>query len=259
MNVVLMHGPSLVPPSSVPTWWSLALVTVCAFGVAWLLRRVVRARALSLARRWTHVVLVATWASVALLWQRRLVPNESAHGLVGLTVLVVVSLAALPWLRNLFHALVFSFEDRYRIGDDLRVGEVKGRLVAVGPRTVVLRAGDGTEVTIPHMTVASASVVKLNLDIRDAPSELVLTAPSEVDVDTAVELARVAAALSPYAAPRMEPRAFVIADRAVGGVRLRLRGFVFDREHESLYRSDVGTRFMRLVRERARARGDRVS
>jgi len=196
-------------------------------------------------------VLVLTWTVVAVVWQRRFVPDDSAHGLVGVTLLLVASLAALPWLRNLFHALVSSFEGRYRIGDYLRVGEAQGRLAAIGPRAIVLCADDGTEITIPHTKVAEAAVVRLNLDVRDAPSEMFLTAPAAVDVDTAVELARIAAALSPYAAPRLEPRVFVEHDRAMRGVRLRLRGFVFDREHEPLYRGDVGARFIRLVRERA--------
>ena len=40
--------------------------------------------------------------------------------------------------------------DLWQEPDGLRVGEVEGRLSAVGPRAVVLRALDGTEITIPH-------------------------------------------------------------------------------------------------------------
>jgi len=249
VNVTLSSS-TLTPLSAIPDWWSLALLTAFALAVTWLVRRISRARTLVGARRWAHVAQVLTWTCVAVAWAHRTMPEDSAHGLVGVGLLLVAAIAALPWLRDLFHALVFSFEGRFRTGDHLRVGDTEGCLVAIGPRAIVLRAVDGTEITIPHTKLAEASVVRLNLDARDAPSELLLTAPAEVDVDTAVELARIAAALSPYAAPRMEPSVFVVHDRAARGVRLRLRGFVFDREYEALYRSDVGARFLRLAHER---------
>lgn len=197
------------------------------------------------------MILVLIWAGVVAMWMRRWVPDEGEHGLARAAVLIVIAIAALPWLHNLFHAVVFGFENRYRIGDDLRIGEIEGRLTAIGSRAVTLRAADGTEVTLTHATLAKQPVVRLSQDLRDAPCEISLFAPESLDVQLASELACTAAALSPYAAPQVEPQVFVITEGqgSPGAVRLRLLGSVFDREFEPHYRSDVGVRFLRMIRE----------
>ncbi len=245
--IEVLSSPS--PLAVEPAWWYLTLVSAAALGVTWLLQRVAQVKAFASWRRWIPIVLVSVWATVAVVWLRRLLPDEGTHDFARAAALLVIAIAALPWLRNIFHALVFGIENRYRIGDDLRVGEVEGRLSSVGPRAIVLRASDGTEITIPHAELAKQHVVRLNLEVRDAPCELVLVAPANVEVELAAELARTAAALSPYAAPRCRPSVFVVTDGSPSGARLRLRGFVFDREVEALYRSDVGARFMRMLRE----------
>jgi hypothetical protein len=212
------------------------------------------------------MLLVLIWVGVVALWLRRLIPDEGAHGFARAAVLVVIAVAALPWLRNLFHAVVFGFENRYQLGDDLRVGDIEGRLIAIGSRAVTLRTAAGTEVTLTHAALAKLPVVRLSIalsqppgaeSVRDAPCEISLSAPGSLDVQVASELACTAAALSPYAAPRVEPRVFVLTEGLPDSIRLRLLGSVFDREYEPYYRSDVAVRFLRMMREHVRTRGSR--
>lgn len=239
-----------------PAWWLLALLTALALGITWLLQRLGRARAFVIVWRWIPIAHVSIWGLVVAVWLRRLLPDSGMRGLAGAVVVGLVAIAALPWLRDLFHAVVFGLEDRYRLGDDLRVGDVEGRLAAVGTRAIVLRALDGTEITIPHATLAKQHVVRLNLEVRDAPCELLLHAPLDTDPRLAVERARIAAALSPYAAPRCAPQVLLATDGPAEGLRLRVRGFVFDREHAPLFRSDVSARFLAMTNPNALTRSD---
>lgn len=236
--------------ADVPSLVFLAIVTGLGVGASLLLQSIGRTRVLAPLHRFVLVVHVGVWASVVAVWLRRVIPGEEVHGIARGVALLVVAIAALPWLRNLFHAVVFRLANRYRVGDDLQVGAVEGRLVGFGAGVVLLRMGDGTEVAIPHTRLAEHVVVRRSPDLRDAPCELVLPAPPGVALETAARLARTAAALCPYAAPRRAPEVYVVTDEP--GVRLRLRGFVFDREHEQRYRSDVGTRFMRWAHEARR-------
>jgi hypothetical protein len=232
---MITEAPSAPPPTPAevgPAWWLLALLTALAFGLSWLLQRLGRARAFAIVWRWIPIVHVLVWALVVAVWLRRLVPDEGMHGLAGAIAVGLVAIAGLPWLRDLFHAVVFGLEHRYRLGDDLRVGEVEGRLSAVGPRAVVLRALDGTEITIPHAVLAKQHVV--------------LHAPLVDDPRVVVERARFAAALSPYASPRCAPQVLLAPDGPPGLLRLRVRGFVFDREHAPRFRSDVSARFLAM-------------
>jgi len=226
------------------------MLTAIALGLTWLFRRMGRAPALSATHRFLPLAYVGCWTGVAWIWLRRLVPDEGDHGIARAAGLGLLVVAAFPWLRDLFHAMVFGLENRYRLGDDLRVGEVEGRLVALGPRALILRAADGTETSIPHTRAAGSNVVRLNLAVRDAPCELVLSVAAELEPQEAMRLALNAAALSPYAAPRCAPRAFLVCNDHDTGFKIRLRGFVFDREHEALYQSDVATRFLQSVRLR---------
>ncbi|MFO0634642.1 MAG: hypothetical protein U0168_17500 [Nannocystaceae bacterium] len=62
---------------------------------------------------------------------------------------------------------------------------------------------------------------------------------------------RLATSLSPFASPRCPPEVFVIAEEGdLTRVVLRVRGYVFDREHELRFTSDV------IARLRADLRAD---
>ncbi len=215
-------------------------------GVAasWLLRRLAAAGALRQLHPWIPVLNVAVWGPIVFVLESRLIPDfDGPRALSRAIVLVVLAFAALPWLRSVFHGLVFALELRYRIGDDLQIGATKGRIVALGVRALTLRAPDGTDAVIPYDRITGETVIRLNLVARDTPCELEVLIPGELPVARAVELARQAAALSRFASPRCSPEVFLAPrDGRITELSLRIRGFLFDREHEERYRSDVTER-----------------
>ena len=184
---------------------------------------------------------IAVWAPIVFILEGRLVPDFDGPRALGRGLgLVVLAIAALPWLRSVFHGLVFALELRYHLGDDLQVGGVKGRVVAVGVRALTLRAPDGTDAVVPYERLTSETVIRLNLVARDTPCELEVEIPPTLAPARAVELARQAAALSRFASPRVSPEVFLAPKQGrVTELMLRIRGFLFDREHEERYRSDV--------------------
>jgi len=235
-------------------WNSLAIRSLLALAFCWVIRRISQAPAFAALRRWLPLVFVITWFLVVVFWLQRHFVEDGLSAFSFAFAVALVGAAALPWLHDIFWAVVFGVEHRYRIGDDLRVSGKEGRLVAVHARNVVLRANDGTEVAIPHSKFAREDVIRLNVHTRDAPCELEFQVPTSMDLDRATSMAVRAAALSPYAAPCVEPRALVVADCLTSRLRIKLQGSVFDREHDPLYRSDVTRRFFELIRESANER-----
>ncbi len=211
------------------------------FAVSLLLRRIQRITAFRQLHPWIPVLHVAVWAPILFVLEGRLVPDFDGPRALGRSIgLLVLAVAALPWLRSVFHGLVFALELRYHIGDDLQVGAVKGRVVALGVRALTLRAPDGTDATVPYERLASETVIRLNLEARDTPCELELEVPAHITPARAVELARQASALSRFASPRCAPEVFLgPRNGRVTELVLRIRGYLFDREHEERYRSDV--------------------
>jgi hypothetical protein len=201
---------------------------------------------------WLPLAHAVVWVlSTWLLLRPALADPTAGRAYLWLAALGVAVVAGLPWLRNVFHGLVFALEGRHRVGDHLRVGDVSGRLVAIGTRGFTLRTPLGTEVTIPFATALTTMIERLNLQARDAPCELHVRVPAEVAVSRAVEVARLATSLSPFASPRCPPEVFVIAEEGdLTRVVLRVRGYVFDREHELRFTSDV------IARLRADLRAD---
>jgi small-conductance mechanosensitive channel len=236
--------PDLLTPARAigPPWWLLGLATGFGVMLSWALRPILRARAFPAARRWLPVAEILVWTGVIALWVRRYVWTDDALALGRGVLLLVLVLVALPWLRGLLYSVVLAFEDRFRVGDDLRVGELEGRIARIGSRVVVLRAPDGTEVSIPHVRLFDENVVRINRDVRDAPCEIETRVPARLGVARALEIARVCAALSPYAAPHIAPQVFLLGGERDAELRIRVRGFVFDKEHEHRYRSDVVAR-----------------
>jgi small-conductance mechanosensitive channel len=235
-----MFSGSALVAAVLPVLYVGGLLTV-GVAISLLLRRVARVAAFRQLHPWIPVLHIALWGPIFFILEGRLVPDFDGPRALGRGLfLVIFAIAALPWLRSVFHGLVFALELRYHLGDDLQVGGVKGRVVALGVRALTLRAPDGTDAVIPYERLTTETVIRLNLVARDTPCELEVEIPTGLAPARAVELARQAAALSRFASPRVPPEVFLAPrDASVTRLVLRIRGFLFDREHEERYRSDV--------------------
>ncbi len=226
--------------SVLPVFYVGGLLTV-GLAVSLLLRRVATIAAFRQLHPWIPVLHIAVWVPIVFIVEGRLVPDFDGPRALGRGLgFIVLAIAALPWLRSVFHGLVFALELRYHLGDDLQVGAVKGRVVALGVRALTLRAPDGTDAVVPYERLTSETVIRLNLVARDTPCEIEVEIPAALTPARAVQLARQAAALSRFASPRVAPEVFLgTRGGRVTELTLRIRGYLFDREHEERYRSDV--------------------
>jgi hypothetical protein len=216
-------------------------LVVAGLVVSFILRRMSAVAAFRQLHPWIPLLHLAVWLPLAWLLQSRLMPAlEGPTALTRGLLLGVLLVAALPWLRCVVLGVVFALEARYKLGDDLRVGAVEGRLVGVGLRAITLRGPDGTDATIPYDRLAGETVVRLNLRAHDTPCELVVDVPPGLAPTRAVELARQAAALSRFASPRCPPEVYLAPrEHDALALRLHVRGFLFDHEHDERFRSDL--------------------
>jgi small-conductance mechanosensitive channel len=230
--------------------------------ISLLLLRITRVAAFRRVHRHVPLMQLVVWAPIVVLLSQRFVPDIDGPRAFGRGLaFLIVGIAALPWLRSVFHGVVFALEGRHRPGDDVQVGAVKGRIVGVGLRAVTVRAPDGTDADIPYDRLAAETVFHLNLAARDTPCDLEVEVPDGVTPARAAELARQAAALSRFASPRCTPEVFFVPHEGqVQALRLRIRGYLFDREHEERYRSDLALRLhTAFAAERGGQRGSVLS
>ncbi len=218
---------------------SVALV-VGAVALTWLAARAKRARAFERIHMWIGPVVVLTWTVALSALLLRFLDVTTMIGLAArLALLVTAAVIALPLLRDVLYGVVMAFEGRHSLGDDIKVLGLEGRITEIGLRSLVLRARDGTEASVPHRRLAGAEVIRLNLEAQDAPSEFEFEVPPDTNVDELMEHAREAAMLSPFASPGSVPEVYVVASQGDGHLKLHVRGYVFDRAHDERYRGDV--------------------
>jgi small conductance mechanosensitive channel len=105
-------------------------------------------------------------------------------GLVGLTV----SLALKDVLANYVSGLMLLMQGPFRVGETIVVDGVEGTVTDITARTTSLRAGDGREVHVPNSTVFAATVTNISRNpVRRF--EIVLTVPSDADLDAGRDVA----------------------------------------------------------------------
>jgi small-conductance mechanosensitive channel len=243
MQPALIDDAVLAPTA--PGWGLLAIGTVVALLLTVSVRRASRAPALQRWARWFNPIIVAIWLAVGWLATKRALSAESLGQMAARVVLLVAVLAiAAPLLRDLLAAVMISFEGRHRIGDDVRVAGLEGRVIELGLRSVVVRRRDGSECGIPNSRFMAAEVVRLNLPSGEAPLEFEVAIAPGRDVEHARHEVVQAALLSPFAAPGSLPEVFVVATEGPQ-LRLRVRAYVFDRLYEERYRSDILARLAR--------------
>lgn len=96
---------------------------------------------------------------VGVIWALGIVGISTATLLAAVGVAgLAITLALQDVLRNFFAGVYLLFERPFRIGDEITVKDIRGRVVDVGIRTTSLRTEEGVLVLIPN-AVLLAEVV----------------------------------------------------------------------------------------------------
>lgn len=82
----------------------------------------------------------------------------STLGISGLAF----ALAAKDTLSNLFGGLTILFDNIFRMGDSVKIGEVRGTVAEIGLRSTTIRTFDNALITIPNSLVSVSSVTNWN-------------------------------------------------------------------------------------------------
>src|SRR5204862_8009271 len=86
-----------------------------------------------------------------LLWAVEVLGVSPAALVAGFGVLCLAASLALQDILKSFCAGVYLlFERPFRLGDDIKVKDFRGRVVDIGLRTTVLHADEGQEVLVPN-------------------------------------------------------------------------------------------------------------
>lgn len=72
------------------------------------------------------------------------------------------ALAAKDTLSNLFGGITILFDNIFRMGDWIRVGDVEGTVAEIGLRSTTIRTFDNALITIPNSLVSVSSVMNWN-------------------------------------------------------------------------------------------------
>ncbi len=108
-----------------------------------------------------------------------------AAGFTGL----VVGLAAQQTLSQLFSSISLILEGRAKIGDSLRIGDIRGVVENIGLMSTQIRAWNGEVYTIPNNIVSSSSIVNHSKSIARR-AEIVIGISYDSDIDKAIEVIR---------------------------------------------------------------------
>ena len=84
----------------------------------------------------------------------------------GAALAVVLGIALQSVLWSLFAGLVIYYQDAFRVGDAIRIGEVEGRVEEIEWRTTTLLAPEGHRITIPNWTVSQATLINRHRPTR---------------------------------------------------------------------------------------------
>jgi len=85
----------------------------------------------------------------------RISPLLGALGIGG----IALALAVQPALLNLFSGMIIHAQRPLRVGEEIRTGEVQGRVLDVTSRAVVIRTYSGETVYIPNSVVVDREIV----------------------------------------------------------------------------------------------------
>ncbi len=227
------------------------LLKILSWGLQLLSRRFSRYR-LQIGRLFPVTRLIVWIGAIYLIIVGIFRPQANAVLAVTASAGLAVGLAAQEVVRNLLAGIMILFDEPFRVGDMVKVGEHYGEVTNIGMRSTRLQTFDDSTVSVPNSLMMSQAVVNSNSGSLDEMVVIDFTLPASVDVKGVKELASEAAAASPYIYLK-KPVAVVVADAfdRTFLTRFSIKCYVLDVRLERVLASDI----LERLKEELTARG----
>lgn len=222
--VVILGEIGAPAAASVDSGWSISAVKVllvlagalCVFAAIRATRglaatiavsRVWRARF----ERFGPITELFTWsifAAIAIAWL--LEGHQLATIILLAGALLVVIIAGFFSIRDYFAGVIVRVERFARVGDEISVDGVVGRVVSLGSRTLELETDEGDVVLLPYSGLGRHNIIRRQRAGIAPRHTFTVKLPQGMDASHAEQLAYDAIILNHWAAPRHDPTVRVI-------------------------------------------------
>lgn len=228
-------------------WVLLRLLAgfVSQFGTQFAARRLTMQKIATIAQ---FLIFIAT-AAIVLALSFRI--DKTVLTLIGGTAAVAIGFAMKDLVASFIAGIIIIMDRPFQVGDRVSFDGFYGDITVIGLRSVRLQTLDDNTITIPNSKFLSDITSSGNYGALDMQVVIDFYIGADQDIDRAREIVNEAALSSRYVF-LAKPVVVLVTQQIVQNlvtVRLRLKAYVLDTQHEKAFETDITLRCLRAMRE----------
>jgi small-conductance mechanosensitive channel len=189
------------------------------------------------------LLMVFIWILAVALAGATVIRSTGDWQVLSWTLGVVVLLISLRHvLSQILAGALIVLQRRLKIGETIRVGEIRGTVERIGLQAILIKDPQGVIHNLPPMSLFT-SIITHEDRPGARPIEMAVSVPMGIDPYRAARLVYEVAAMSPYADARVRPEVAISLDDGYPTLMLRARATAL--QHERRFQSQVGVRITR--------------
>jgi small-conductance mechanosensitive channel len=198
--------------------------------------------------RTAETIVIAVAVLTALLAIPGIQPIVSAVLASSALLAAIVGFAARPTLGNFFSGLAIALSQPIRIGDDVEVSGVRGRVSEIGRTYSTVALQDGSRLLVPNERLSTDAIRNFTISTPQQAGSVRVPVPLAADLDAAMSLVSEEAASVSEAAAVREPVVRLI-ELAPAGAVIELELWASDAAMAERLATELRLRIHRRLRE----------
>jgi small-conductance mechanosensitive channel len=171
--------------------------------------------------------------------------------LIGGTAAVALGFALKDLVASFIAGIIIIMDRPFQVGDRVSFNGYYGDITAIGLRSVRLQTLDDNTITIPNSKFLSDITASGNYGALDMQVVIDFYIAPDQDIDRAREIVK-EAALSSRFVYLEKPIVVLVTQELMQNmvtVRLRLKSYVLDTQHEKSFETDITVRCLKAMRQ----------
>lgn len=154
--------------------------------------------------------LVVVWGIVVVHWALR---DDAGSAQYTVIIVGIAAVAAFwPVIRDIAEGLYFRGARAFLVGDQVQVGDIRGRLQSIGVRSITIETPDGELAILSYTRVAASSIFRSPAADRTSFHVFRVPMPANTSLPEAKQRVREAALLCHWSSIAQPPQCVATAD-----------------------------------------------